>query len=188
MSLATRYRTFFRISSSNGFSSISTIWWHVKKISRSALENHGDTVLKRLEQFNFRLNGTKCELFSTSKIKLLSHEVRQGEVNPIKENTEGVLELTPPKTVKDVRSLISSFGFYRKFIPNCHQTDYGPVKGYRESHQQNQNRIERGMRYSFQQTKGTTKNLQVSPFCKFLITGKKHSFKQRLAATTWGPC
>ena len=74
-----------------------------------------EEILQRLERHNFKLNTSKCEFFE-EKTTLLGHAISLGKIQPNKKNIEKFLEIKRPKTVKDVRSLISSFGFYRKFM------------------------------------------------------------------------
>lgn len=80
-----------------------------------------EVVLQRLEKHNFKLNTSKCEFFE-EKTTLLGHVISQGKIQPNKKNIEKFLEIKRPKTVKDVRSLISSFGFYRKFMEKFVET------------------------------------------------------------------
>lgn len=74
-----------------------------------------EEVLTRLERHNLRLNTEKCSFFEP-QTELLGHVIKSGKITPNPKNIEKFLALSPPKTVKDVRGLISSFGFYRKFM------------------------------------------------------------------------
>ena len=80
-----------------------------------------ETVLTRLDKHNFKLNTKKCEFFE-QETTLLGHIIGNGKVRPNIKAVKKFLDLKPPKTVRDVRSLISSFGFYRKYMDNFVQT------------------------------------------------------------------
>jgi len=79
-----------------------------------------ERVLKKLEAHNFRLNTEKAFFFQR-KIKLLGMEIENGKIMSSDENISAIANIRTPKTVKQVRGLISSFSFFRKFMPNFTQ-------------------------------------------------------------------
>jgi transposase InsO family protein len=72
--------------------------------------------LEKLEKHNFKLKTSKCEFF-IKKIKLLGFEIEKGRVTPSDRNVKAIKELPAPKNVKQARGLISSFSYFRKFLP-----------------------------------------------------------------------
>lgn len=80
-----------------------------------------EEVLQRLDHYNFQLNTKKCDFFY-EEINLLGQVISKGQIKASVKSIEAILKIRPPKTVKGVRSLISSFGFYRKFLKNFTET------------------------------------------------------------------
>ena len=76
-----------------------------------------ETILGLLDKHDFRIN-TKKAAFFQNKIQLLGLDIENDSVSPSNENIEAIKELGTPKTVKQVRGLISSFSYYRKFMKN----------------------------------------------------------------------
>ena len=81
-------------------------------------EEHLDVVrrvLDRLRQHSLTARPTKCEI-GYNEIKLLGQVVGKGVVKPQGEKVSKILEVSKPKTKKDLRSFMGAVGFYRKYI------------------------------------------------------------------------
>lgn len=87
--------------------------------SRSITEHlkHLELVLKRLAQYNLKVNLKKCS-FAMSKLLYLGHLVSKEGIQPDPAKIEAVTKLKPPKDVSEVRTLIGLFSYYRRFIKN----------------------------------------------------------------------
>lgn len=49
-------------------------------------------------------------------IELLGHLVGEGKMKPVPGKLEAIQKLTPPSTVKHIKSFLGLVGFYRRFI------------------------------------------------------------------------
>ena len=81
-------------------------------------EGHLDAVrrvLERLRQHSLTARPTKCEV-GYNEIKLLGQVVGKGVVKIQGEKLRKILEVSKPKTKKDLRSFLGAVGFHRKFI------------------------------------------------------------------------
>ena len=81
-------------------------------------EGHLDAVrrvLERLRQHSLTARPTKCEV-GYNVIKLLGQVVGKGVVKIQGEKVRKILEVSKPKTKKDLRSFLGAVGFHGKFI------------------------------------------------------------------------
>lgn len=74
-------------------------------------------VLSRLRKHRVTLSGEKC-LFGVCDLDFTGFHVSGAGVSPMKSNVDAMLLMPEPQNVKQVRSFVSSVGFYQKFIPN----------------------------------------------------------------------
>ncbi|XP_019087584.1 PREDICTED: uncharacterized protein LOC109127402 [Camelina sativa] len=72
-------------------------------------------VLKRCEETNLVLNWEKCHFMVEEGI-VLGHKISEKGIEVDKAKIEVMVQLQPPKTVKDIRSFLGHAGFYRRFI------------------------------------------------------------------------
>ena len=68
--------------------------------------NNLERIFKKMDEHNLRLNTKKCKFF-TKKAQLLGHVIKNGEVRPAEESVEAYKNMKSPKTIKDVRALLS---------------------------------------------------------------------------------
>lgn len=73
-------------------------------------------VLSRFRQHNLRVKISKCT-FAAPKVTHLGHEISAQGVFPDPSKVEAVQNLSPSKSVKDVRSFSGLAGYYRRFVP-----------------------------------------------------------------------
>ena len=77
---------------------------------------HIRETLETLRKANLTAKPSKCHIgFRT--INFLGHIVGKGNIKPDPIKTEKILNLTRPKTKKDVRKICGLINYYRKFIP-----------------------------------------------------------------------
>ncbi|KAG7529568.1 Retrotransposon gag domain [Arabidopsis suecica] len=72
-------------------------------------------VLKRCEETNLVLNWEKCHFMVREGI-VLGHKISERGIEVDKAKVDVMMQLQPPKTVKDIRSFLGHAGFYRRFI------------------------------------------------------------------------
>ena len=73
-----------------------------------------ELVLDRLRQHGLKLSVKKCNLFK-KEVDYLGHTLTTEGIKPSKKNVEAILELSRPKTVKQVCRLAGMVNFYAKF-------------------------------------------------------------------------
>ena len=77
--------------------------------------DHLSDIFGRIRQANMKLRFSKCE-FLKDEILYLGHVVSAKGIKPDPEKVKVIKELSPPKTVKMVRSFIGMASFYRRYI------------------------------------------------------------------------
>lgn len=90
--------------------------------------NNLKTVLKRLSQFNLKIQLDKCE-FLKRETEFLGHVITQDGVKPNKNKVEKILDWPLPKTPKEIKQFLGLSGYYRRFIKDYskiakHMTKY----------------------------------------------------------------
>ena len=87
--------------------------------SRSEEEHvtHLQTLFARLQQYNLRLNPSKC-VFGLRQVKLLGYVVSQSGLSADPDKVAAIDRLQPPKTVAEVRTFLGMTGYYRTCIKN----------------------------------------------------------------------
>ncbi|KAG7547974.1 Integrase catalytic core [Arabidopsis suecica] len=87
---------------------------HLENESYSSIEPQR-RVLTRCEETNLVLNWEKCHFMVREGI-VLGHKIPEKGIEVDKGKIEVMMQLQPPKTVKDIRSFLGHAGFYRRFI------------------------------------------------------------------------
>ncbi|KAL9808815.1 putative nucleotidyltransferase, Ribonuclease H [Arabidopsis thaliana] len=72
-------------------------------------------LLSRCEETNLVLNWEKCHFMVKEGI-VLGHKISEKGIEVDKGKIEVMMQLQPPKMVKDKRSFLGHVGFYRRFI------------------------------------------------------------------------
>ena len=84
--------------------------------------NHHVTTLRdlfqRMKQGNLKTRPTKTRI-GYFEVSFIGHVISQGQVRPIDENVQKVINAPAPRTKTGVRSLCGTIGLFRKFIPSC---------------------------------------------------------------------
>ena len=70
-----------------------------------------------LEAHNLTAKPSKC-FFAFKKVNYLGFVIGDGSIEPQSSKTDAVLDMSLPKTKKELRSFLGFVSFYRKFIPN----------------------------------------------------------------------
>ena len=73
-------------------------------------------VMSRLAEYNVTLNRDKCH-FGVSRIDFLGFSVSREGVTVNPSRVQGVRDMKPPGTVKELQAVLGLFGFYSKFVP-----------------------------------------------------------------------
>ena len=76
-----------------------------------------EIMLEKLKEANLPLKPSKC-YFGQYEIEFIGHVIRQGKIQPNKENTEKIMKANRPTTKKCIQSFLGVTGYYRNFIPN----------------------------------------------------------------------
>ena len=90
-------------------------------VSKGNEIEHGnlvEAVLKKLDAENLALKLSKCEFFK-QVVNWLGHHLSEAGVRPKITKTEAVVNLNPPKLLKQLRSFLGSINHLAKFIPNA---------------------------------------------------------------------
>ena len=85
--------------------------------SKTAEEHlkHLETIFSRLEQAGLKLKRSKCKFFET-RVSYLGHVISGQGIEPDPDKISAIQQLSPPTTVKEVRSLVGMASYYRLFI------------------------------------------------------------------------
>ena len=75
-------------------------------------------VLEKLEKENLALKLLKCEFFQ-QEVNWLGHQLSLEGISPKITKTEAILKLSPPTSLKQLRSFLGSINHLAKFIPNA---------------------------------------------------------------------
>ena len=75
-------------------------------------------VLEKLDRENLALKLSKCEFFQ-NEVNWLGHKLSSEGTSPKITKTEAILKLSPPKSLKQLRSLMGSINQLAKCIPNA---------------------------------------------------------------------
>jgi hypothetical protein len=78
---------------------------------------HLEKVFKICSAANLKLKRAKC-YFLQDKVEYLGHVVSKNGIAPNGRNVSKILEMRAPETVAEVRSLLGTTNYYRRFIPH----------------------------------------------------------------------
>lgn len=77
---------------------------------------HLEEVLKKLSQFNVRVNIEKCQFFC-HEIKFLGHLICKAGIKPLPEKVEAITRAPPPSSVTQLQAYLGLLNYYGKFLP-----------------------------------------------------------------------
>ena len=86
-------------------------------VTEAELRKRYNAVKERLAAKNFTVNEDKCVSFSTN-ICFLGYEVSSEGVKPEQKHVQKLLQLQPPKDVKEVDAFIGLINYFGRKIPN----------------------------------------------------------------------
>ena len=89
------------------------VWGKTKAEHDSRL----DRVLRRLDNFNVRLNSSKC-LVGVNEMDYIGHHFSEKGVKPLQSNVDAILSMPQPKDKKHLASFLGAAGYYMKFVPD----------------------------------------------------------------------
>jgi hypothetical protein len=76
-----------------------------------------DRIMDRFRRFNLKLKASKCE-FASTKVVFLSHVIDREGIRPDPAKIKAVTEMQRPRKINDLRSILGTVGYLRKFIPD----------------------------------------------------------------------
>lgn len=74
-------------------------------------------VFRRFREAGLKLGPRKCK-FAADSCVFLGHQISKDGISPPSDRVDAVLNVPPPRTVKELRRIIGMFNWFRKFIPN----------------------------------------------------------------------
>lgn len=74
------------------------------------------SVFDRLLKFKLHANRNKCH-FACPKVKYLGHYITSSGIEVDSEKIKAVVEIPPPKNVKQLQSFLQTCSWYRRFVP-----------------------------------------------------------------------
>ena len=86
-------------------------------VTEAELKKRYNAVKERLAGKNFTVNEEKCVSFSTT-LSFLGYEISSDGVKPDPKHIEKLLQLQPPKDVKEVEAFIGLINYFGRMIPN----------------------------------------------------------------------
>jgi hypothetical protein len=81
-------------------------------------EEHLRCVLQKLREKQLYAKFSKCD-FWLKEVSFLGHIITDGGISVDPAKVEDVLKWEPPRSVKEIRSLLGLAGYYRRFIEGC---------------------------------------------------------------------
>jgi hypothetical protein len=82
---------------------------------RHHIQDVRDT-FRRLIEFGFTAKPSKVHV-GFRKLEFLGHVIGDDELRPTQEKIDNILQIAQPKTKKQVRQLLGTIGYYKKFVP-----------------------------------------------------------------------
>lgn len=95
-------------------------------IHGATVEEHDlilEQVLDRLNNMNMKINEKKS-VFGVQQVTFLGHHVSTEGIRPTDDKIRAILDLQPPNSVSELRSLLGLINFVGKFIPNLSAMTY----------------------------------------------------------------
>ena len=74
-------------------------------------------IFQRLEDFNVRLNKSKC-MFFRNQVQYLGHLLCPEGIKPLQNKLDAILKAPRPTDVTELKSFLGLVNFYGKFLPN----------------------------------------------------------------------
>lgn len=72
---------------------------------------------RRLKEFGLRISREKCH-FACSSVHFLGHIITPDGISVNPQKVEAVVNMPPPRNVKQVQSFMQTCSWYRRFVPN----------------------------------------------------------------------
>ena len=80
-----------------------------------------DEVLHRLQTAGLRLKNSKC-LFMAPSVEYLGHVIDSAGLHPTAAKVKAITQAPAPRNVTELRSFLSLFNYYGRFLPNLPST------------------------------------------------------------------
>ena len=123
-------------------------------------ENELDKKLSRLDKENLAISLLKCK-FAVTEITWLGYKINPDGLIPRERKTEAITKMDPPKTLKQIRSLMGSIHYLQKFIPNLSQISAPPRPAFSHNKKIKNNKLDWNEEHtkSFHQIKNTIRKI-----------------------------
>lgn len=107
-------------------------------------------VMNRIEELNLKINKSKS-VFGVTEVSFLGHVVSTKGIKPTHDKVQAILDLQPPKSLTELKSLLGMINFVGKFIPNLATLTYhmrgllgkNTIFSWKETHSDELNEIKR---------------------------------------------
>ena len=86
-------------------------------VTGSAVDEHLDKVLNKLETGGLKLNKAKCS-FLMPQVEYLCHIIDQYGQHPTEKKVKAIKEAPQPGNVNELRAFLGIINYYGKFMPN----------------------------------------------------------------------
>ncbi|CCD22563.1 uncharacterized protein NDAI_0A04060 [Naumovozyma dairenensis CBS 421] len=118
-------------------------------------------VIQHLGGYGIRFSAKKIQ-FNQRSIEYLGYKIVPGGIKPLERHIEAIVNLPPPQTVRDVRSLIGMANFIRNWIPNISESlkhMYQTIKDYGDKGKKGRISISEELILEYQNFKETLQRL-----------------------------
>lgn len=73
-------------------------------------------VFRKLQEFNVKINVSKCKFFK-KEVEFLGHNIDNKGIHPTEDKIKAIKEAPSPKSLTELKSYLGLISYYRKFIP-----------------------------------------------------------------------
>src|SRR6218665_1870659 len=98
------------------------MFWSLAYHGRNMVD-HLNQVFNRIKLANIKLNVAKCQ-FANASLDFLGHTLSLNMIQPRQQKVDALIKFPPPKTRKQVQSLLGLAGYYRRFLPHYSDLTY----------------------------------------------------------------
>lgn len=79
--------------------------------------NNLHEVLRRIQDYNFKIKFEKCEFFST-EVRYLGYVINKQGLKPDPDRISAIQKMPEPQNISELRSFLGAINFYSKFVNN----------------------------------------------------------------------
>ena len=89
-------------------------------VSNGSASQHQELILQtlaKLDQENLAVKFSKCHFFQCNQINWLGYRISKTGISPLQSKTDAILHLSPPRTLRQLRSFLGAAQHLLKFTP-----------------------------------------------------------------------